>query len=154
YWKAMRFEIGVGKFALAAEDLKEFLAKKPTDEELLQIEQEEGMSPFLELLNIPELREDGQRLLEQVTAVVKKHRGDPERLRKFIKNLSASSEERDYALGELRKAGPLAVPFLLETLQRSDSPLERATILSAMVSLDASIVPPVLAALDAPDPTL
>jgi hypothetical protein len=154
YWAAMRFEIGVGKFKLAAEDLKGFLEKKPTDEELLQIEEEQGMSAFLELLTIPELREDGKKLVDQVSEVVKKRRADPERIRRFIKNLPASSEERAYAINELKKSGPAAVPHLIDALRASESALEHATILSAMLELESSIVPPVLAALDAGDANL
>src|SRR6516162_5481533 len=60
FWAAMRFEIEVGKFNLAAEDLKGFLAKKPTDEDLLEIEKREGMSAFLRLLTIKDLREDAK----------------------------------------------------------------------------------------------
>jgi hypothetical protein len=154
FWAAMRFEIGVGKFKLAAEDLKGFLDKKPTDDELLQIEQEQGLSAFLELLTIPELRDDGKKLVEQVTEVVKKRRGDPERIRRFVKNLSASPEERAYALNELKKAGPMAVPHLVDALRASDSALEHGIILTAMMELEASIVPPVLAALDAENANL
>ncbi|HEV3204216.1 MAG TPA: hypothetical protein VGY77_07530, partial [Gemmataceae bacterium] len=44
YWVALKFEIAVGKFDLAAEDLKGFLAKNPTKEELLQIEEADGIS--------------------------------------------------------------------------------------------------------------
>jgi CheY-like chemotaxis protein len=151
FWAAMRFEIGVGKFALAAEDLKGFLAKKPTDEELLQIEQEQGMAAFLGLLNVPELRADAKPLLERVTEVIKKHRSDPERLRRLVKSLLATPEERSYAIGELRRSGSFAVPYLIDALKNSPTLSEHASILSAMLDLPADIVPPVLAALDVED---
>ena len=154
YWAAMRFEIGVGKYDLAAEDLKGFLAKNPTDEELLQIEQEQGISAFLDLLAVPQLRKDARPLLERVTALLKKRQGDPERIRRFIANLSASPEERAYAINELRRSGPLAVPFLIQALHGNRDATYHATILSAMFQLGADIVPPVLAALDMEDATV
>lgn len=151
FWAAMNFEIGVGKFALAAEDLKGFLAKNPSKDDLLQIEGQEGMSAFLRLLTIPELRADGQKLLDQVTQVVKEHRGDPERIKRFVSNLRASDEERAYALGQLRKSGAAAVPYLIEALRGSTERVDRLPILSALESLGTAVVPPLLAALDMDD---
>jgi hypothetical protein len=154
YWAAMRFNIEVGKFNLAAEDFKGFLAKKPTDAELLQIEEEQGMAAFLRLLNIPELRADARPLIDRVTAVVKAHRSNPERLRKFIRNLDASPEERAYALTELRRAGPAAVPYLIDALRAAGTVQQRARLLSAVYQLTPDSVPPLLAALDLGDPNL
>jgi CheY-like chemotaxis protein len=153
FWAAMNFEIEVGKFALAAEDLKGFMAKM-NDEVLLQIEKEQGMSAFLRLLNVPELRKDAKTLLERVTEVVKKNLGDPVRLRRLVKNLLATPEERSYAIGELHRAGALAVPYLIEALQHATNTTEHASILTAMLSLGPEIVPPLLAALDVDDPVL
>src|SRR5438309_9557212 len=98
FWRAMEFEIAVGKFDLADQYLKGFLAKNPTDEEILQIESKEGVNAFLRLLTIPELRKDAQPLVDRVSEVVKKHVSDPDRIKKFIKNLSATPEERAYAI--------------------------------------------------------
>jgi hypothetical protein len=154
YWAALRFELSVGKHKLAAEDLKGFLSKNPTDEELLQIVEEQGISAFLQLLNVPELRADAGPLIERVNAVVKKHRGDAERLRRLVRNLLASPEERAYAIIELRKSGPMAVPYLVEFLQGAETTAQHASVLSAMLELDRSIIPPLLAAFDVGDANL
>jgi hypothetical protein len=154
FWAAMRFNLGVGKSQLAAEDLKGFLAKNPTDAEILQIIDEQGMSAFLQLLNRPELRADAQALVERVNAVVKQQRGDPARLRKLVANLLGEPEERAYSIIELRKAGPLAVPYLVEFLRANDKPYDHASISQAMLQLDRSIVPPLIAAFDVDDPNL
>jgi hypothetical protein len=151
FWAAMRFEIEVGKYALAAEDLKGFIAQKPTDEELLQIEAEQGISAFLRLLAIPELREDAKPLLERVTALVKKKVSDPQRIGKLVNNLRASPEERAYAIAELRRSGAYAVPHLINALRAATEAIDRATILRAMTQLTGDIVPPVVAALDIED---
>ncbi len=69
FWAALNFEIGVGKFDLALEYLKGFMGKDPktrspaaTDQELVDIEEAEGMSVFLRLLQIKELREEAKPL--------------------------------------------------------------------------------------------
>jgi hypothetical protein len=152
FWAAMRFEIEVGKFNLAAEDLKGFLAGKPTDQDLLEIEKREGMSAFLRLLTIKDLREDAKPLLERVTAVVKAHYGDPQRIKQLIGNLRATSEEREYAITELRRAGAAAVPPMVEALASAPDGGERGTIGDALVQLPRDAGPPLWAALDATDP--
>ncbi len=154
FWAAMQYEIGVGKYDLAAEDLKGFLAKNPSKEDLLAIEEQEGMSAFLRLINIPQLRPDAQKLLDRVTQVVKENRADPERIHRFINNLRASPEEREYAIIQLRKSGAAAVPYMIEALRTATDPLERGPIVSALVDLGRPAVAPVLAALDADDTML
>ena len=154
YWVALKFEIAVGKFELAAEDLKGLLAKNPTKDELLQMEEQDGISAFIKLLTIKELREDGKVLLDRVTQAVKEHRGDPVRIKHFIENLRGSPEEFAYALAELRKSGPLAVPHLIDAMRANPSPAEHAPILTALLQLGPNIVPPVLAALDINEPGL
>src|ERR1700730_7494513 len=98
FWAAMKYEIDVGSYNLAAGYLKEFLAKNPTDQELLDIEAKEGLTGFLQLQTIPALRKDSTTLLERVSQVLQRHLADPQRIKKFIGNLSASTEERVYAI--------------------------------------------------------
>jgi CheY-like chemotaxis protein len=155
FWAALNFEISVGKFDLALEYLKGFMGKDTktrspaaTDQELVDIEEAEGMSIFLRLLQIPQLRDEAKPLLERVNAAVRKHVGDPGRIAKYIKNLSATPEERAYAIVELRRSGAAAVPQLVEALAASEGAAEHAKILSVFPELGRNIVPPLLAALD------
>ncbi|MGE3804074.1 MAG: HEAT repeat domain-containing protein [Gemmataceae bacterium] len=94
-------------------------------------------------------------LIERVSSVVKKFRADPERIRKFIKNLDKTPEERAYAITELKKSGALAVPYMIEALQKHlhDS-AEQGAIVYALTQLNREAVPPILAALDIDDATL
>lgn len=152
FWQAMRFEISVGKYDIAALHLKSFIEKMPTDEELLKLEETEGMSTFLRLLTIPETRKDAGPIIERVSAVVKKVRSDPERIKKFVKNLSATEEERAYALTELRKSGAIVIPYLVEYLRDEKEHEAHVPILSGLIALNRDTVPPLLAALDVPEP--
>src|SRR5262249_26437465 len=147
-----RFEISVGKYDIAALHLKGFLEKMPTDEELLKIEDKQGMSAFLQLLTIPETRKDAGPLIERVSEVVKKVRSDPDRIKKFVKNLGAPPEERAYAITELKKSGAIAIPYLVDMLRDEKENDVHVYILRGLLSLNHDIVPPLLAALDMPEP--
>ena len=106
----MRFEIDVGRFDLAAQHLKGLLAGKPTDEDLLAIEAKYGLSAFIRLLTIPQLSKEAAPLVEQVNAAMKKLLTDPARIDKYVKRLSATPEERVYAIRELQRSGAAAIP--------------------------------------------
>jgi CheY-like chemotaxis protein len=154
FWRAMNHEIEVGQFKIAAGYLKGFLARNPSDEELLQIQDREGSSAFVRLLTISELRADAKPLVERVDALVQKHLSEPRRLDTLIKNLNATPEERSYSIAQLRRAGAAAMPALIDAVLHASDSGERAAILSALPKLDRSIVPPLLAALDVDDPNV
>lgn len=153
-WRAMNHEIEVGQFQIAAGYLKGFLARNPTDEELLQIQDREGSSAFQRLLTIRELRADAKPLVERVDALVQRHLSDRKRLDTLIQNLNATPEERSYSIAQLQRAGAAAMPALIDALIRARDSSERAGILSALPKLDRSILPPLLAALDVGDPNV
>jgi CheY-like chemotaxis protein len=168
FWAAIKFEIGVGKFDLAALHLKMLLQKEPAEEvdrDLLRIEEVEGLAPFVRLQTIPirkwstnrALQEEAVKnvktLLGRVTAALEKHLNNPERLNKFIKNLDAGSiEERLFALAQLNQARERAVPYLVEALRTSVGTPLHSRIVDAMLKLDPQIVPPLLEALKAANP--
>jgi CheY-like chemotaxis protein len=170
FWKAMQFEIDVGRFELAAKHLHALLDKKPADQDLLAIEEKEGLSAFLKLRNIvndddprkwgddktivTQARKDVEELIAQVSSALKRQLSDPERIGKFIRNLSASEEERDYAVKELYRSGSLAVPYLVDAYRTGATPDERAPIIYALARMGKDAVPPMLAALDSDDPQL
>jgi CheY-like chemotaxis protein len=205
YWAAMKFELEVGKKDLAALLLHGMLGLNPSNEDLVKIEEEDGMVAFLRLRNIrpwvpavpvdekpfqkeiarlkasedlealdkigkvnKELEDrrkeyqdavdlneqaykDTEELIKLVNTAVKKHLSDPVRINKFVQNLKASPEEREYALKELFRSGALVAPYLLNELRRSASE-DRAPIMAALTRLSDDIVPAILAALDADNP--
>ena len=151
YWRIMKHEIELGQFALADQYLKGFLAKNPTDQELLQIHQNEGSSGFLRLTTIPEMAKDAQPLVDRVGTLVQKFVTDPARLQKLIKDLvdgANDSREVAFAVNEMRKAGPAAVPALLNALiATGERPKEHTLILDALAKLDHNTTAPLAAAL-------
>jgi CheY-like chemotaxis protein len=155
FWGAMNHEIELGQYKVAAAYLKGFLDKKPSDDELLKIQQSEGSSAFTRLLTIPEMKAEAGPLVERLDALVQQALNNRPRLDKLIANLAASPEERDYSLAQLRRSGAAAMPALIDTLIRSGASTDlHGAILSALPLLDSAIVPPLIAALDVDDPAI
>jgi CheY-like chemotaxis protein len=153
FWEAIRFEIDVGRYDLAAQLLKDMMARKPADKELLEIEAKYGISAFLRLLTIPQLSKEAAPLVEQVNTAMKTLLGDPERIKKFIARLSATPEERIYAIRELQRSGAAAIPLMIEAVRSPDAkPNEQMAILTALPRLNKVTLPPLLAALEINDP--
>ena len=163
FWAAMKFEIEVGKFDLAALHLQQMLLKEPadeTDKELLKIEEVEGLSAFLRLQTIrkwsehPPFQEEAEKnvtaLIDRVTAALEKHLSNPERLNKFIKNLNAETvEERAFAYVQIKRSRERAVPYLVETLRANVGTNLHARVVETMLKLDPETVPPLLEILKA-----
>jgi CheY-like chemotaxis protein len=163
FWKSMHFEMEVGRFDLAARHLRGLLDKKPDDKDLLDIVDREGLAAFLGLRNVRkwsddpkeerQARTDVEDLIKMVIAAQKKLYSDPERIGRFIRNLNATPEEREYAVQQLYRSGAVAVPYLVDAL-RAASPEERENLLFALKHMGQDAVPAILAALDIPDPAL
>ena len=131
FWSAIKFEMDLGKFDLAALHMKLLLAKEPpedVDKELVKIEAADGMSKFLRLRLVrhwsdyapfqKEAVENVEKLIDRVTNAVEKHLSDPTRIKKYIAQLDASTaEERAYAFVQIARSRERAVPYLVEALR-------------------------------------
>jgi CheY-like chemotaxis protein len=166
YWKAMQFEMEVGRFDLAARLLHGLLDKNPDDKSLVELVNDEGLSSLLRLRTISkwsdkpkeqqQATQDVEKLITSATEAMRKYLSDPDRIRKYIKNLNGSPEEYAYAVKQLDRSGAVAVPYLIESLQASPGD-ERVALLNAlneMLAHNKTILPPLLAALDSDDPLL
>ncbi|MSQ92945.1 MAG: hypothetical protein EXR98_00140 [Gemmataceae bacterium] len=141
YWSAIKFEMELGKFDLAALHLKRMLGNDPAiktdaadeiDKDLVKFEQAEGMSAFLRLRLVkpidwsdhPPFRTEAlanvEGLIDRVTKAVEKHLSDPDRIKKYIARLDAPTpEERGYAYVQIARSRERAVPYLIEELRKS-----------------------------------
>jgi len=131
FWSAIKFEMDLGKFDLAALHMKLLLAKEPpedVDKDLVKIEAADGMSKFLRLRLVKqwsdyapfqkEAVENVEKLIDRVTNAVEKHLSDPTRIKKYIAQLDAATpEERAYAFVEIARSRERAVPYLIEALR-------------------------------------
>ena len=163
YFKAIHFELEFGQFKLAAFYLKNLLGKNPTQDDLVKLEQKEGMSQFLKLRLIrwaddpkdnAEVMKDVEELIERTTAAVKKHYGDPDRINKLIRLVQSSPHERLYAVKELRRSGASAMVPLLNALAAAGDGKDVTAILQVLPILPRETVPAQLAALDIANPII
>lgn len=147
-----------GKFDLAAEYLKAFLATNPSDQQLLDIEKKYGTGAFQNLQAVPKWSDDAaadkaaratvKELTTRVRAAADKILRDPARIQKFVRNLGETYEEKLYAINELRRTGDVVVPYMVAAYGSGATDELKAGILEAITRLDAPSVAGWLAALD------
>jgi CheY-like chemotaxis protein len=146
-----------GRFDVAADTLRAFLAANPTDQDFLNIMRSDPLI-FQRLRRVPVWSEeptaqaDALRMVEEIIrrseqANVKLYT-DPARIDKFVRNLGATSEERTYAIDQLRRAREAAVPVMVRVLRTSTDVEQRVGILQAVSQLGIETVPGFLAAVD------
>jgi hypothetical protein len=165
HWAAIKLEVAVGKFDLAALHIKLLLEKKETEQvgaELAKIEAAEGMAPFLRLTAIKkwsdhepfhrEALKNVDTLLDRLTAAVEKTLSDPARFKKFIPRLDAPTpEERNFAFLQINRSKARAGPYLVEALRDSVGKPLHGRIVNAMIAFDPETVPGWIEALKAVD---
>jgi len=165
HWAAVKFEIDVGKYDLAALHLKLLLEKQPpeqVDAELAKIEAVEGMASFMRLTRVKkwsdhapfqkEAVKNVDALLDRLTAAVDRSLSDPTRFKKFIPNLDAPTrEERDYAFVQIERTKARAGSYLIDALRDNAGKRLYDRIVDAMVRFHADTVPGWIEAMKAVD---
>lgn len=96
---------------------------------------------------------DVETLIASATAAIKTVRGNSKRINGLIGDLTASPEEAAFALKELFKTGPVAVPYLIDGLKTAVG-ADRLALLDALGRMGPGSVPPMVAALDSNDTQL
>src|SRR5438270_12180832 len=74
--------------------------------------------------------------------------GDKERLRGLIRQLMATPEERSYAIRELYKSGPYAIPDLVDALAKASDAADRLPVYQALDRMGTEALAPMIAALE------
>jgi hypothetical protein len=162
-FRQARSEIRDGRFDVAAETLKRFLAANPTDADLNEITKADPTA-FVRLRNVakwsdnPTAQAEAEKAVEAVIAkseqAAKALYQNPDRVAKFVRNLGESPEERVYAVQQLRLAGDAAGPAMVDALRTTSDPALRAGIYAGVSSLGLGQLPPVVAAIDGVAPEL
>src|SRR5262249_1406343 len=126
YWRALQFELAVGKYDVAAQHLKGLIDSKPKDAERLELAAKDGPVPSLRLRNVERwsgdkatdtgVRQNVETLIKMVSTALKNELGNPERIAKFARNLVATPEEAAFAQKELARSGVDAIPVLIDLL--------------------------------------
>jgi len=149
-WDAADYLVRTGQAAQAVPYLNQFMQGKPDDATLIQIRDRYGARSILRLQDDPATRALAEPLTTMLAQATRRNATRPDRIARFIADLSKSQAEQDYAVERLREAGPFAVPALMKELERpSLSPEDRVLVVANMGRLDRSAVPALIAVLDA-----
>lgn len=172
-FREIRDLINTGRFDIAAETIKDFLAIPPTEQDYLDIEARFGSTAILRLAQIPRWYDNNARNAEFVEredpnvpgskngplqTLIKgsldanaKLLKDPRRVARFVNNLGQTREEYIFAVQELRRSGDFVVPIMVETLRTDTNPELRRGILSAVRELGPETIPGFRASVDGLD---
>jgi CheY-like chemotaxis protein len=166
YWAALSFEVQVGKFDVAAYHLDKLLSQpeKERDDDLLKIEDVEGLNTFLRLREVnewskqeelnKEAKQNVEKLINTVLAAVEKKLSDQQRIAKYIKGMIEPEpdipEVRAFSLIQVKRSGYFAAPLLAEAL-RNTSGQKLNRLKRYLLELNRDILPPMLELLRARD---
>lgn len=87
-------------------------------------------------------------LITRTQEAIRKRATDAGYIRNLINQLKATPEERSYAIRELVRLGPSAVPHLLDEHARATEPIDRLVVRQALERMGERAVAPMLAGLD------
>jgi HEAT repeats len=154
-WEAADYLVRTGQAKKAVPYLDKFVKSQPDDATLMAVRDQYGLGSILRLDDHVATRPFAEPIAKSMAEAAHKYATRPERIARFVAELTKSREEQDYAVRRLREAGPYAVPFLVDELSRPGlSAEDRKLVVDNMSRLDRSAVPPLIAALDSLDPTI
>jgi HEAT repeat protein len=154
-WEAVDYLIRTNQAKKAVPYLDRFQKSKPSDATYVAIRDRFGYNVILRLSDDPATLPFARPITEALIDATKRYAVRPDRIARFISELTQTPEEQDYAVRRLREAGPHAIPPLVEALQKPGlSTGDRDLIARNIAKLDRSAVPPLIATLDSPDPVI
>jgi CheY-like chemotaxis protein len=172
FWKALQFELEVGRADLAGALLHGLVTSKPTDEALVELADRQGMAAILRLRNLrPWVRADKPDLADKEAEIgrLSKSRSDPETLFRLQTEVKRADKEYKDALALNQQAesdsetliasvtdavkrvrgDPKRIAAMINLL--SASPEEAAYALKELYKSGALAVPQIIDGLRSPD---
>jgi len=151
-WGAVDYLVRTNQVKKALPYLDRFAKSRLDDATLITIRNRYGPGSILQLIEDPATRPYAKPLTDALVAAARRYATQPERITRFISELTGTPEEQDYAVRHLREAGPYAIPFLVNALARLGlSAHDRELLIRNIGRLDSSTIPALAAALDSPD---
>ena len=141
-WSAIDYLVRTGQSKKAVPYLDTFMKSQADDATLVEIRDKYGAGSILRLADQPATSKYAQPLAERLTAAVRRHATQPERISRAVAGLTGTTEEQAYAVARLKEAGPYAVPFLVERSSTRRSRLKNEP--SWLATWAGSIAPPCL----------
>jgi HEAT repeat protein len=149
-WRMVERDLEYGLLEDAQRHLGLLLARPDLDErKALELREKYGTGLFIRLQRHPELAEAAQPLFERVHKAAIDLARDPKRIQYFIGKLDDSRSEQGYAIVQLGRAGPYAVPYFIDALRSNR--VEKSALIEGLTSLPSTAWPAVAAALDSDD---
>jgi hypothetical protein len=143
----------------APTEARKYLAKlielKPSEAELIELQEEFGSALFMKMRRDKQLGDDGSMFAKAVMDAAYKWASDPKRIGPLIEELK--SNDRDVlraAIVDLQKAGEGAVQPLLAVLADRDRAAEHHNIRLALGGLGTAAADPLIATLNTDDDAL
>jgi len=151
-WGAVDYLIRTAQVKKALPYLDRFAKSRLDDSTLITIRNRYGPGSILRLLDDPATRPYAKPLADALAAASRRYATQPERIARFISELTGTPEEQSYAVRHLREAGQYAIPPLVDALTRSGlSDHDRELLIRNIGRLDSSVIPALAAVLDSPD---
>ncbi len=151
-WDAVDYLIRTHQVKKALPYLDRFAKSQPDDITLITIRNRYGPASILQLMDDPATRPYAKPLADALMGASRRYATQPERIARFISELTGSPEEQDYAVRHLREAGQYAIPPLVDALTRPGlSSQERDLLIRNIGRLDSSVIPALAVVLDSPD---
>ncbi len=152
-WGAVDYLIRTKQAKKALPYLERFSKGNPDDATLIAIRNRYGLGSILQLTDDPATRPYAKPLADALAAASRRFATQPERMARFVAELTRSPEEQAYAVRHLREAGPYAIPPLAEALARPGlSTHERDLLIGNIGQLEPSVIPALATVLDSSDP--
>ena len=154
-WDAIDYLLRTNQAKKALPYLDRFVKDKPDDATLSAIRIRYGAGSILRLSDHAATRPYAQPLAEAMVTAAHKYATRPERVARFVGELTKTPQEQSYAVRHLREAGADAIPFLVDALSRVDlSVADRRLIVTNMGRLNRSAIPALIAVLDSKNQVL
>lgn len=154
-WSAIDYLIRTGQAKKAVPYLDKFLKSQAGDQSFVEIRDRYGLGSVMRLGDDPATARYAELIAGKLIEATRRYATQPDRLRRFVTALTGSPEEQSYAISHLREAGPIAVPYVIEALNRPGiRPEDRARLVQNLGLLDHTAVPPLLALLESGNPRL
>ncbi len=151
-WDAVDYLIRTHQVKKALPYLDRFAKSRTDDVTLITIRNRYGPVSILQLMDDPATMPYAKPLADALVAASRRYATQPERIARFISELTGTAEEQDYAVRHLREAGQYAIPPLVDALSRPGlSTKERELLIRNIGRLDSSVIPALAAVLDSPD---
>jgi len=151
-WGAIDYLIRTGQAQKAIPYLEKFSKMQVDLSTWVAIRDRYGPGSVLRLSDSQATLKYAEPLVTAYSTAMRAVARNPERMQRFLAELTGSEVEQDFGIRHLREAGSYAAPQIATELARTDlAPEVRSTLIRNLGRLDRTVVPGMAALLESPD---